>query len=51
MKQHKNSLNIETIKKDSKDYKEIQAIKAQNNSKYSVKGLKHRFTFLNRKRR
>jgi len=28
-------LEIETIKKDEKDYKEIQKIKAENNKKYS----------------
>ena len=35
-----NTLNIEAIEKDSEDYKEIQAIKAQNNAKYSLSDVK-----------
>jgi hypothetical protein len=35
-----NDLDIETIEKDSKDYKELQAIKAQNNAKYSIEETK-----------
>lgn len=31
-----NDLDIEAIEKDSEDYKELQAIKAQNNAKYSL---------------
>lgn len=31
-----NSLDIEPVEKDSEDYQEIQAIKAQNNPKYSL---------------
>jgi len=31
-----NSLDIEVIEKGSEDYKEIQAIKAQNNTKYNL---------------
>jgi len=31
-----NSLDIEPMEKDSEDYQEIQAIKAQNNPKYSL---------------
>ena len=35
-----NVLNIEAIEKNSDDYKEIQAIKAQNNAKYSLSDVK-----------
>ena len=35
-----NSLDIEPIEKDSEDYKEIQAIKAENNPKYSLDEVK-----------
>ena len=35
-----NNLDIEPIEKDSEDYKEIQAIKAENNSKYSLDEVK-----------
>ena len=35
-----NALNIEAIEKDSEDYKEIQAIKAQNNAKYTLTDVK-----------
>lgn len=35
-----NALNIEAIEKNSDDYKEIQAIKAQNNAKYSLSDVK-----------
>jgi len=35
-----NSLNIEPIDYDSKDYQEIQKIKAQNNTKYSLTDVK-----------
>jgi len=36
----KHSLDIESIEKDSEDYKEIQTIKAQNNPKYSLDEVK-----------
>ena len=35
-----NNLDIEPIEKDSEDYKEIQAIKAENNPKYSLDEVK-----------
>ena len=35
-----NNLDIEPIEKDSEDYKEIQAIKAENNPKYSINEVK-----------
>jgi len=35
-----NNLDIEQIEKDSEDYKEIQAIKAENNPKYSLDEVK-----------
>jgi len=35
-----NSLNIEPIEHDSEDYQEIQKIKAQNNTKYSLSDVK-----------
>ena len=35
-----NSLNIEPIERDSEDYQEIQKIKAQNNTKYSLSDVK-----------
>ena len=35
-----NDLNIEAIEKDSEDYREIEAIKAQNNIKYSLTDIK-----------
>jgi len=35
-----NTLDIEPIEKDSEDYKEIEAIKAENNPKYSLDEVK-----------
>ncbi|CAA6805234.1 MAG: Unknown protein [uncultured Sulfurovum sp.] len=35
-----NTLDIESIEKDSEDYQDIQAIKAQNNPKYSIEEAK-----------
>jgi len=35
-----NSLNIEAIEYDSEDYREIQKIKAQNNTKHSLADVK-----------
>jgi len=35
-----NNLDIEPIEKDSEDYKEIQAIKAENNPKYNLEEVK-----------
>jgi len=35
-----NTLDIEPIEKDSEDYKEIQAIKAENNPKHTLDEVK-----------
>ena len=40
MQNRDNTLDIEPIEKDSKNYKEIQAIKAENNPKYSLDEVK-----------
>ena len=37
---NRDNLDIELIEKDSEDYKEIQAIKAENNPKYSLDEVK-----------
>ena len=37
---NKDNLDIEPIEKNSDDYKEIQAIKAENNPKYSLNEVK-----------
>jgi hypothetical protein len=39
-KKHFLDLDIEPIEKDSEDYKEIQAIKVENNPKYSLDEVK-----------
>ena len=36
----KHSLDIEPIEKDSEEYREIEAIKAENNPKYSLDEVK-----------
>ncbi len=37
---NRDNLDIEPIEKDSEDYKEIEAIKAENNPKYSLDEVK-----------